>query len=141
VDASDALLARTNPFSLRLLNVNPLNFAPDTGPSLSPSVTIVTSPSPTPSVDAATGVTSTLASAATSSPSLNIAPIGTSQWLAGAHASVNLSTGSPARYFESLGSPNASASKALLEDIDPAADELGLDDAMLDSLLADLGLE
>jgi hypothetical protein len=43
--------------------------------------------------------------------------------------------------FQRLHDVNTPATRALLEKFDAAADALGLDDELLDELLADLGLE
>ena len=126
VDASDALLARTNPFSLRLLNVNPLNFAPDAGPSVGPSVTSDTS-----------SVTSALASAAGSSLTSSSSTGPNLSWLGSRLSSVDLNSGVPAQIFEALARSNSPAAHTLLADIDQLADDQGLDDTLLDSLLGD----
>ena len=56
-------------------------------------------------------------------------------------SSIDLNSGTPARLFQYLHDANTPRSRALLQKFDAAADALGLDDELLDSLLADLGLE
>ena len=79
------------------------------------------------------GVSSALASTSSGS---------SSGWVAGRLASMgDLNTGSAASYFQSLASSGTAAAVATLEAADAEADNLGLDDELLDSLLADLGAE
>ena len=49
--------------------------------------------------------------------------------------------GRPASLFQHLHDANTPGTRALLQKFDAAADALGLDDDLLDLLLADLGLE
>jgi hypothetical protein len=53
---------------------------------------------------------------------------------------VDLNSSPTARYFEHLADQNAPAARKILVADDKVADSLGLDDSLLDSLLADLGL-
>jgi hypothetical protein len=46
-----------------------------------------------------------------------------------------------ARLFQHLADQNTPGTRKILQRIDEVADSLGLDDTLLDSLLADLGLE
>lgn len=62
------------------------------------------------------------------------------KWLANRVDQIDLNTGSAARLFQYLHDANTSRSRALLLKFDAVADGLGLDDELLDSLLADLGL-
>ena len=52
-----------------------------------------------------------------------------------------MNSGSLARLFQYLHDANTSRSRALLEKFDAVADALGLDDTLLDLLLADMRLE
>ena len=74
---------------------------------------------------------------------LNVAPsvAGVPAWITTRLASVDLNSGVPARLFQHLHDANTPGPRALLQKFDAAADALGLDDELLDSLLADLGLE
>jgi hypothetical protein len=145
VDANDLLAARGNSGALRFIKVAPANFAPTAEPALAPATTSVT-PSAAPAAGSSStnsAVTSALATAAASSLS---SPTATQSWLAGVPSSVNLHSvnlngGAPAQIFEALARANTSASRALLSDIAHAANAQGLDDPLLDSLLADLGLQ
>ena len=53
---------------------------------------------------------------------------------------MDLNSGPIARYFEHLADQNTPAARKILVAADKVADRLGLDDSLLDSLLADLGL-
>jgi hypothetical protein len=67
---------------------------------------------------------------------------GSSGWVTGRLASMgDLNSGSAASYFQSLASSGTSEAVATLEAADAEADSLGLDDELLDELLADLGAE
>jgi hypothetical protein len=63
------------------------------------------------------------------------------KWLVNRLEHVDLNSGAAAKLFQHLADANTPRSRALLQKIDSAADALGLDDAFLDSLLGDLGLE
>ncbi len=54
---------------------------------------------------------------------------------------VNLNTGLATTIFEALAAADTKATRSVLMEVDKVADELGNDDLVLDSLLADLGLE
>jgi hypothetical protein len=64
---------------------------------------------------------------------------GVPKWLTNRVEEINLNSGSPARLFQYLHDANTPRSRALLQKFDYMADALGLDDELLDSLLADLG--
>ena len=63
---------------------------------------------------------------------------GVPKWLSNRIDSIDLNSGSPARLFQYLHDTNSPRSRALLQKFDAVADALGLDDELLDSLLADL---
>ena len=54
---------------------------------------------------------------------------------------LDLNSGPIARFFTHLAEINTPTSRAILVAADQIADALGLDDSLLDSLLADLGSE
>ncbi len=62
-------------------------------------------------------------------------------WLTNLPPNVDLNSGPRATYFRQLAEENTPADRAVLVEADRIADELGLDDELLDSLLAGLGLE
>jgi hypothetical protein len=71
------------------------------------------------------------------------ATVGTSEikvpgWIANRLDSIDLNSGAPARLFQYLHDTNSPRSRALLQKFDVVADSLGLDDELLDELLADL---
>ena len=82
------------------------------------------------------GVASALTAPTTTSGDLNKIP----GWIANRLDSIDLATGVPAKVFQRLHDVNTPGSRALLQKIDAVADSLGLDDTLLDDLLADLGL-
>ena len=51
---------------------------------------------------------------------------------------IELNTGAPARLFQYLHDTNSPRSRALLQKFDAVADALGLDDELLEMLIADL---
>jgi hypothetical protein len=63
---------------------------------------------------------------------------GVPKWLTNRIDSIDLNTGSPARLFQYLHDSNTPRSRSLLQKFDAVADALGLDDELLDELLADL---
>ena len=79
-----------------------------------------------------------------STPSTGIQP---PPWLAGRLSNINLNTGLAATIIEDLAKAAASQgleaklAKTILADADEIADALHLDDALLDSVLVELGLE
>ncbi len=66
---------------------------------------------------------------------------GVPKWLSNRLDNIDLNSGTPARLFQYLHGANTPRSRALLQKFDAVAEALGLDDTLLDSLLADLGLE
>jgi len=82
------------------------------------------------------GVASALTAPAITSGDVNRIP----GWLANRLGSIDLNSGIPAKVFQHLHDANTPGTRALLQKIDAVAHSLGLDDGLLDSLLADLGL-
>ena len=80
------------------------------------------------------GVASALAA-----PALTNADGGAPKWLTNRLDNIDLNSGSPAKLFQYLHDTNSPRSRALLQKFDSVADVLGLDDTLLESLLADLG--
>ncbi len=79
------------------------------------------------------GVASALAAPATTSQEG-----GVPKWLTNRIDNLDLKSGIPAKLFQYLHDTNSRRSRALLQKFDAVADSLGLDDELLDSLLADL---
>jgi len=137
VNAADQIAARnnaTNPATvLKFLNLTTTPAAPeaDGGDEVSPLVargdTLADS-----------GVTSALTTSTmtTAGPSLHSLP----SWITNRLASVDLNPSFPAKLFQHLHDVNTPGSRKLLQKFDVYADALGLDDELLDELLADLGL-
>ena len=63
---------------------------------------------------------------------------GVPKWLSNRTEGINLNSGTPARLFHYPHDANTPRSRALLQKFDSIADALGLDDELLDSLLANL---
>jgi hypothetical protein len=82
------------------------------------------------------GVASALTSTAMTSGETNVP-----RWILNRVDSVDFNSGAPARLFQYLHDANTPRSRALLQTFDAVAGSLGLDDTLLDELLADLGLE
>jgi hypothetical protein len=87
-------------------------------------------------IASASGVASALTAPTTTSGGIKIPG-----WIANRLDSIDLNSGNPARLFQHLHDVNTPGSRKLLQKFDAVADALSLDDELLDSLLADLGLE
>ena len=121
VNATDSSLANTG-FNLRYI-ANPTNLAPSSGDSGSGD----------------SGLSSGLAatSTSTSTTSGGTAPA----WLVNRLTSAgDLNSGEIADYFRQLAAEDTADDRSLLVEADQAAQELGLNDDVLEGLLADLGL-
>ncbi len=131
VDESAARLNGTNPSTtLKYLNLTTAPAAPEAdGGDVSPLV----------AGDSASGDSGVASALTASAPTA--APAGLPRWILNRLDSVDLNSGTPAKLFQHLHDVNMPATRALLQKFDAAADALGLDDELLDSLLADLGLE
>jgi subtilisin family serine protease len=91
-----------------------------------------------PLVASDSGVASALTAPTTGgTPSLN----GVTTWITTRLANVDLNSGAPARLFQHLHDVNTPRSRAQLQKFDAVADARGLDDELLDLLIADLGLK
>ena len=128
LDESAARLNGTNPTTtLSYLNLTSAPAAPeaDSGDDVSPLVA-----SDSWDAGVASGLTAPALPASLDG--------GVPKWLTNRIDSIDLNTGSPARLFQYLHDANTPRSRALLEKFDDVADALGLDDELLDELLADL---
>ncbi len=124
VDATDQVAARNNSSALRNLIINPANFAPDTDPSAATSSVTTSSPD-------INSITSALAATTTSASSP--APATPPTWQSPIAAPSTPIAAATAQVFEAL------ASSDLAEQ--PSTNEAAsLDEDLVDSLLADLGL-
>jgi hypothetical protein len=63
---------------------------------------------------------------------------GVPKWVSNRLQNLDLNSGGAARFFQHLHDVNTPGSRSLLQKLDAAADALGLDDELLDELLADL---
>jgi hypothetical protein len=135
VSAADQILARnnaTNPTTvLKFLNLTSTPAAPEAANIDESSGNEV---SPLSVGDS--GVASGLSVPAASGEEIKV-PV----WIANRLDSIDLKSGNPARLFQYLHDANSPRSRALQPKFDAVADALGLDDTLLDELLADLGLE
>jgi hypothetical protein len=128
VDSADQLIARggtssnlNGPVNLNVPGAGP--FAPDSGPSASPQTT-------TSGGDAA--VASALTVAAVTGGSSPTLPA----WVATRLASVDLNSGVVAKVLNTLDRVHTPGAHKLLEAVDKIADELGVNDDLLDDILA-----
>ena len=144
VNASDSLIARGNPGSIRFINISNPPSAPDADPNASPSASpsVTTAATPTTS-NGDSGIASALTALATTNVSSGPIP----GWIASRLSNVNLTTGVAATIIDDLAKAaagqglEAKLAKTILVDADKVADVLNLDDALLDSVLDDLGLQ
>ena len=139
LDESAARLNGTNPTTtLKYLNLTTAPAAPEAD-VFAGDEDIAGTISPLVAGDGVSG-DSGVASALTVSTT-NGAPAlpGVPSWIANRLDSIDLNSGAPARLFQYLHDANTPRSRALLQKFDAVADALGLDDELLDSLLADLG--
>jgi hypothetical protein len=135
VNSSDESAARADYDALvylKISNITPL------APSVAPAVTAA--PAASASISGDTGLASGLAALlnnvnGSTRPSLRL------DTLASELKHVNLNTGVAATIFEALAKADTKLTRSILVEADKIADELGLDDSLLDSLLGDLGLE
>jgi len=79
------------------------------------------------------GVASALTAPATQSDEVRVPG-----WIKNRLESIDLNSGSPARLFQHLHDVDTPGHRKLLQKFDAVADELGLDDTLLEELLADL---
>ncbi len=62
-------------------------------------------------------------------------------WLSSELTNVNLNSGAAATIFEALATADTTLTRSILVEADKVADESGLDDELLESILVDLRLE
>ncbi len=122
VNAADQIVARNNGGFLTRV----INWVPPAAPVASPSVATSSSDG------TGSAVASALAIHAT--PSLPNVP----GWIASRLASVDLNSGPIATVFTHLAAADTPRTRQLLQAVDQLADDLGLDDSLLDSLIGDL---
>ncbi len=142
VNSSDENAARGNGATVKFIKIaanTPL--APDAFPSVAPDLSVAPAVSAAP---ASSGGDTGLASGPTSL--LNSLKTGTLpplrlDWLASQLENVNLNSGVAATIFEALAVADTKLTRSILTEADKVADQLGLDDTLLDSILVDLGLE
>jgi len=122
VDANDELFVRGNNTTVttvtKYLTVLLANAAPEGAGDTGPVASALTAPS------------------TTSGPNVELP-----RWLVNRLESIDLNSGIAATFFHRLAEQNTPGTRKLLVKADEVADALGLDDTLLDSLLADLGLE
>jgi hypothetical protein len=125
VDPGDVLIARSNQdgsiSAPKLLNITG-SLAPDTSGGASAAVA------------GGGGISSGLADSASASTAPTVPT-----WLANRLANVDLNSGRIATFFEDLAAKDTPKARKILLAADELADSLGLDDDLLDSLVAGLG--
>ncbi len=147
VNSSDESLARSNAGSLRFIKI-PANtpLAPDAVPAMAPDVTVIPATAAH-SIAAApansggdTGLASGLARLLGIFNPGTVLPLRL-DLLSSELKKVNLDSGAAATILRALAAADTKLARSILVEADKIADELGLDDSLLDSILADLGLE
>ncbi len=143
VNSSDENTARANYATLKFIKIvgnTPL--APAAAPDLAvaPAVASDATAAAPASSSGDTGLASGLASLlgnlkSETLPSLRL------DLLSSQLTHVNLNTGAAATIFEALAAADTKLTRSILVEVDNVADELGLDDTLLYSILLDLGLE
>ena len=146
IDESAARMNRTNPATvLKYLNLTSAPAAPeaDSGSrdeDVSPDGDEDVAGDVSPLVAGASASRdSGVASALTVSAPMD-APVSLPKWMSNRLDRVDVNSGGPNRTFQHLHDVNTPRSRALVQKFDYLTDALGLDDELLDSLLADLGL-
>ncbi len=137
IDESAARLNGTNPSTtLKYLNLTTSPAAPEAD-----GVTVdeVGAGDVSPLVATSDSGDSGVASALTAPGNLAPSVPGVPSWIATRLASADVNSSPSARLFQHLHDVNTPGTRALLQKFDAVADALGLDDELLDSLLADLG--
>ncbi len=142
VNSSDENAARGNGATIKFIKIaanTPL--APDASPSVAPDLSVAPAVTAAPASSGGdTGLASGLTSLLNSLKTGTLPPLRL-DWLAGRLENVNLNSGVAATIFEALGTANTKLTRSILTEADKVADQLGLDDTLLDSILVDLGLE
>ena len=143
VNSSDENAARGNGATIKFIKIaanTPL--APDASPAIAPAITVApTSTTPAAGLSSGdTGLASGLAALLGSLKTGSLPPLRL-DLLASQLKHVNLNTGAAATIFEALAAADTRLTRSILVEADKIADELGLDDTLLDTLLGDLGLE
>ena len=146
VNSSDENAARNNGETIKFIKIaanTPL--APDAAPAVAPAITVapavtLAATAGTSASSGDTGLASGLGSLLGSLKTGTVPPLRL-DLLASELKNVNLNSGVAATIFESLAVADSKVTRSILGEVDKVADELDLDDWLLDSLLADLGLE
>ncbi len=143
VNSSDESAARANSGTLRFIKiVGNTPFAPAAAPevTVAPAVASDATASAPANSSGDTGLASGLASLLGSLKSETL-PSLRLDLLSSELTHVNLNTGAAATIFEAMAAADTKLTRSILVEVDKVADELGLDDTLLDSILGDLGLE
>ncbi len=142
VNSSDENAARGNGATVKFIKIaanTPL--APDASPSVAPDLSVAPAVTAAPASSGGdTGLASGLTSLLNSLKTGTLPPLRL-DWLASRLENVNLNSGVAATIFEALAVADTKLTRSILTEADKVADQLGLDDTLLDSILVDLGLE
>ena len=142
VNSSDENAARGNGATVKFIKIaanTPL--APDASPSVAPDLSVAPAVTAAPASSGGdTGLASGLTSLLNSLKTGTLPPLRL-DWLASRLENVNLNSGVAATIFEALAVADTKLTRSILVEADKVADQLGLDDTLLDSILVDLGLE
>ena len=143
VNASDSLICAATP-AVSASSTSATRPAPDADPNASPSASPSVTTAATPTTSSGdSGIASALTALATTNVSSGQIP----SWIASRLSNINLNTGVAATLIDDLAKAaegqglEAKLARTILVDADKVADVLNLDDALLDSVLDDLGLQ
>ncbi len=141
VNSSDENAARNNGATVKFIKVaanTPL--APDASAAVAPDLTVPPSTTVAPETTGDTGIASGMTALLNSLKTGTLPPLRL-DLLPSELKNVNLNSSVAAAIFEALAIADTKLTKSILVEADKVADELGLDDTLLDSILVDLGLE
>ena len=148
VNSSDLLAARVSG-NIRFIKIANPPSAPDADPSASPSASPADTTAATPSTSSggSNSGESGIALALTALTTTNVSSGQIPGWISSRLSNVNLNTGIAAMIIDDLAKAaegkglEAKLAKTILVDADKVADALGFDDSLLDSVLAEFGLD
>ncbi len=141
VNSSDENAARNNGTTVKFIKIaanTPL--VPDAAPAVAPDVSVAPATTVAPASTGDSGIASGLTALLNSLKTSTLPPLRL-DWLSSELNNVNRNSGVATTIFEALATADTKLTRSILVEANKVADELGVDDALLDSILVDLGLE
>ncbi len=141
VNSSDENAARNNGATIKFIKIaanTPL--APDGAAAVAPDLAVAPVTTVTPASTGDTGMASGLTALLNCLKTGTLPPLRL-DWLSSELTNVNLNSGAAATIFEALATADTKLTRSILVEADKVADESGLDDELLESILVDLRLE